>query len=1487
MCGGRPGSAFTPGAAYEKSPEAEAGCCARVFFTWPNPIFVRGNAKVEGAKGEKVNYHLDEKDMFPLLPTDQADHLVSEFEKQYAENAKKMDANAVYTTLKNMYWGDFLILGVIKFFNSSLQFAPSILLNIFLENLELQTDGIAGNDPPEWQAYVLGLGLFLALSLRTLTENAYFHNGTRLAFRVRSALTTSIYRKSLRLSPAARQGTKEGSIVQLMNVDAERFNQVVPQLHVIWDGIYQILGYMTLLTVYIGASSFAGLGTMLLLIPVNVIIHGRLTKLRGSITTLTDARVHATNEALQGVRAIKLYGWERAFESNVAGIRSKELEKVSAAAHMNAWATTFMQSAPIIVAVVTLITYAAVSPVFRLSTVFTALTILTQLRFPLMFYPMILMLTSAASVSLGRMERFMAAPEVGADARSRSPSLHGEPSAAKDDAELASAQPAAAADALAATATRVEAAGAALANAPDAVIRMRKGTFWWSDPANPVVDLLEDKKAKAKAAKALADKEKKAHDKAASSGAAEAGVAKDGAATEVELAAATVQDLEAAPSQEVLACAVLDNVTFGVPRGKLLAVVGAVGSGKSALCSALLGELYRESGSSSVDGTVAFCAQRSWILNATVEKNITFAEEMDRKRYESVLKACQLETDLATLPGGDQCEIGERGVNLSGGQKQRVSVARAAYSGSGIVILDDVLSALDPEVGSRLFDECVLGLMAGRTRVMVTNQTHVLSKCDYIVELERGDDGKGRVARIGTFGELMEDPVFLERVETYAAAAAAAHAAELASKAEGADEEGASSPKAPAEPSSPVAVAASGAASPKAAEASGDAVAGAPDGKAAPGEAAKEAAAPKAADGSSQLTKAEEKEQGAVKLRFYTEWLRASSGSLWWALGAWLVFISLINQVGMLASNLWVSFWASDPFYALLPIGGYMGIFAGIGVASAVISMIRLLFFVRAGITASKTMHDTLFSSVIYAPMSFFDTTPLGRVMARFSKDMDAIDFNLSSQLGMLAMTLFLILGSLISIIIATPWFAVAILPIMVVYWMISQYFRNVSRECKRVDSVTRSPIYAHFGETLGGLSTIRAYGQAARFAGLNEKYVDANAAAWYTLRSCDRWLSVRLEILGNLIVLLSAVLAAASASAEADAGTVDQAGTLGIAALAGFALSYSLTITSVMNWAVRTLAETENLLNSVERVVLTGETTPQESRADPPVDDKWASAGSIEFSDVRMRYREDSPEVLHGVSFKINPGEKVGVVGRSGSGKSTIMQVIFRIPLDNCVSGKVLVDGKDTKEVGLHTLRQRLSIIPQECVMFSGDLRDNLDPARELRSACSTAEEADAKMVAALKDVGLYEVAMAKGGLGAEVSEFGENWSAGQRQLLSLARVLLRPTKILCLDEVSSSVDADTDKLMHETIHRRFSDRTVVTIAHRLDTIINSDRVLFVSAGRVMEFDHPHTLLQDPTSNFSAYVSEMGAAADGLRRRAKASWDARAAAAGAASPHA
>jgi ABC-type multidrug transport system fused ATPase/permease subunit len=488
----------------------------------------------------------------------------------------------------------------------------------------------------------------------------------------------------------------------------------------------------------------------------------------------------------------------------------------------------------------------------------------------------------------------------------------------------------------------------------------------------------------------------------------------------------------------------------------------------------------------------------------------------------------------------------------------------------------------------------------------------------------------------------------------------------------------------------------------------------------------------------------------------------------------------------------------------------------------------------------------------------------------------------------MLAMCIVFLAGTIAAIIFATPWFALVVLPLTLVYWRVMNYFRNVSREVKRMDSLLRSPVYAHFSETLGGLSVIRAYGLVRPFAAQNEAKVSSNISAYYTLKSCDRWLSIRLEVLGNVIVLANALLAVGTAASMSRTGS-------SAAGIAGFSLSYALSITGMLNWTVRTAADTEQQMNSVERICYYPDTVkpePYEPKARgaavagadgalvaapaPPA--AWPATGSIEFRDYRMRYRPGTPEVLHGVNFAVAGGEKVGIVGRTGSGKSSIMVSLFRLVDEACHSGRIAVDGVDIDTLGLARLRRELAIIPQDPTLFSGTLRTNLDPTGALTAVGHTPAEADAQLWSALERVGLKGVVEAMPGkLDAAVSEFGENLSVGQRQLLCLARVLLRRCRIVLLDEATSSVDFATDQLMQASIRSSFGHCTILTIAHRLNTVINSDKVLVMDGGLAAEFDHPHVLLSRPDSAFSALVEEMGpAAAAALRAKAAEAYAAR-----------
>ena len=799
---------------------------------------------------------------------------------------------------------------------------------------------------------------------------------------------------------------------------------------------------------------------------------------------------------------------------------------------------------------------------------------------------------------------------------------------------------------------------------------------------------------------------------------------------------------------------VLKDISLSVQSGELCAVVGRVASGKSTLASAILNEALLESGSIRLAGKVAYASQSPWILNASLRDNILFGLPYDEQRYNDVIQACQLTHDLTMLDNGDLTEIGEKGINLSGGQKQRVSVARAAYSNADTILLDDPLSALDPEVGKLLFDECIVKFLQGKTRLLITNQLQFLKFCDTVVALR-----KGAVIEQGKFADLAanEDGEVTRLLREM-----------------GNDEGEASTSKT-----------SSGTGATKT---DATAVVAGPGSKSA-----------KTQDGGALVTK-EERAIGAVPLSVYGNYIKSGGGFFRFGFVYIAFVLSAVVSTSVIA---WISFWTSDAGYERNGRHFYLGVYCGLAVALGFTSYLATFLLVRFGVGASRNLHANLIESILRAPQSFFDTTPIGRILSRFSKDMYTIDIELAEQLDFTVMFSLSILFAIGSIMFVTPLFGVAIPPLAFVYIRTMNYFRNVSRETKRLESVSRSPVFALFSETLGGLSTIRAYGLGPGFLADFEAKVNLNTRAYYNNKSADRWIAIRLETVGACIAGLAAFFATRAAIQNSSQGESS------FASLAGLSLTFAISITSILNFGVRIFAQLEAAMNSCERVLYYTENIPKEAPATTaemgtPTDDKgaphavalqrhdgkpatfsneWPTKGEIVFNNLQMKYREDTPLVLKGLTVTIQPGERVGVVGRTGSGKSSLLLTLLRIVEPTLVDDKekyqppISIDDVDILRIGLRDLRSRVGIIPQNPVLFSGTIRSNIDPFKQYT---------DSEMWSALERCDLKQTIQEMAGeLSAPVSEYGENLSAGMRQMLVIARALLRNCRVLLLDEV------------------------------------------------------------------------------------------------------
>lgn len=889
---------------------------------------------------------------------------------------------------------------------------------------------------------------------------------------------------------------------------------------------------------------------------------------------------------------------------------------------------------------------------------------------------------------------------------------------------------------------------------------------------------------------------------------------------------------------------VLKNINMQVKRGKLAAVVGTVGSGKSSLISAYLGEMEKLSGRVNTVGSIAYVSQQAWIQNCTLQDNILFGKTFNAKLYNKVISACALKPDIEMLPGGDQTEIGEKGINLSGGQKQRISLARAVYNDADIYFLDDPLSAVDSHVGKHIFEQVIgpNGLLAGKTRILVTHGIGFLPQVDDIFVLKNGEisesgNYKSLMCRKGAFADFLiqhlqevnqqEAVEGLDELKQQLGGGAIVVDKELIGKLERAISR--RSERSASQPADVYArqVSESGDAATPLLTSSATSINGSAVSK-------EEVIVGAPVD--NKLIEKERAQIGNVKWAVYKHYFKSIGIPLTVA----TIFLNVLYQAFNIGSSLWLSQWSSDR-----TIGNdtsrrdmYLGVYGALGFGQIIASTASSLSLRIGCLYASVYTHKVLLAGIIRAPLTFFDTTPIGRILSRFSNDMETIDSALLKTLYELTWCLYQVIGTIVVISISTYTFLAVILPIGILYYFVQRFYIATSRQLKRLESISRSPIYSHFGETIQGSQTIRAYQLHDRFIQASDDRVDFNQTCFCLSIMANRWLDVRLQNVANLIILFSALFVVLSRD------TIT-------AGVAGVSISYAMQITQIMNWLVRMTADLETNIVAVERAKEYGETKPEAAWeiAENRPTKYWPDAGTVEFRNFQVRYRDGLDLVLKGITFTVNGGEKIGIVGRTGAGKSSLTLALFRII--EPAGGSIIIDGQDISKMGLHDLRSRLTIIPQDPVLFAGSLRMNLDPFEK---------STDAQLWTALAHAHLKDfVSELPAALNYEISESGENLSVGQRQLVCLARALLRKTKILILDEATAAVDLETDDLIQNTIRREFKDCTVLTIAHRLNTIMDSDRVIVLDGGYVAEYASPAKLLENRKSMFHSMAHDAG----------------------------
>nr|XP_024660537.1 canalicular multispecific organic anion transporter 1-like [Maylandia zebra] len=1172
-----------------------------------------------------------------------------------------------------------------------------------------------------WEGYLYAVLLMVVALLQSLTLQQYFQRCFVLGMRVRTALMAAVYKKALVVSNDTRKESTVGETVNLMSADAQRFNDVTNFIHLLWSCPLQIIISIVFLWLELGPSVLAGLGVMVLMVPINGFLATKARKLQVENMKFKDKRMKIMNELLNGVKILKLYAWEPSFQKQVEDIRGEELKVMKKFAYLTAVSTFIFTSAPALVSLATFAVFVSVSKdnVLTAEKAFTSISLFNILRFPLAMLPMLIASIVQTAVSKKRLEKFLAGEDIDSDIVRQDPSFN-------------------------------------------TAVSVCDGSFAWEKDAKPL----------------------------------------------------------------------LKDVNLDIEPGRLVAVVGAVGSGKSSLMSALLGEMHSTKGFINIRGSLAFVPQQAWIQNATLKDNILFGSPHEEERFKKVIQACALAPDLELLPGGDLTEIGEKGINLSGGQKQRVSLARATYSQADIYLLDDPLSAVDSHVGKHLFEKVIgpNGILKNKTRILVTHGISFLPYVDEIVVLENGV-----ISEVGSYENLRASGgAFSKFLDTYATEQNNQRNSETGEGQDAEDFElipGGDDAQPDGALEDTVSLTLKRENSIRRSQRNGSV-------RLRRNTSIKKSANADEPKKGQKLIEKETMETGQVKLAVFLQYLRAMG----WGYSAMVFVIYFIQNAAFIGQNLWLSDWTSDSVeyynmtYPSWKRDTRVGVFGALGVAQGLLVFVGTLLLANASVDASRILHSKLLNNILRVPMVFFDTTPIGRVVNRFAKDIFTIDEAIPNSVRSWLLCFLGVLGTLFVICLATPFFAIVIIPLAVIYFFVQRIYVATSRQLRRLDSVSRSPIYSHFGETVSGLSVIRAYRHQERFLKHNEVTIDENLKSVYPWIVSNRWLAIRLEFVGNLVVFFSALFAVISRD-SIDSGLV------------GLSISYALNVTQTLNWLVRMTSELETNIVAVERV---SEYTELENEADWVTDTRppqqWPEAGRVKFENYKVRYRPELDLVLHGITCDIDSTEKIGIVGRTGAGKSSLTNCLFRII--EAAEGRILIDDVDISKIGLHDLRNRLTIIPQDPVLFSGSLRMNLDPFDKF----SDEEIWRALELSHLKSYvsGLQE------GLQHEVAEGGENLSVGQRQLLCLARALLRKSRILILDEATAAVDLETDNLIQNTIRKEFSDCTVLTIAHRLHSIMDSSRVMVLDAGKVVEFDSPSNLLEKE-GHFYAMAKDAG----------------------------
>ncbi|XP_065177497.1 multidrug resistance-associated protein 1-like [Sycon ciliatum] len=1420
-------------------PEQQATFLSRITFWWIYPLLKMGYKRP-----------LKRDDLWSLNDYDKSSHIVPLFERAWDKQLKKIGRSAGSEThaadikakgfsvrqiqeseettpliartsspgdqsgsgkaaqpsliwaLGGAFGWTFAASGVLKLVNDVLAFVNPQILKLLIHFM-------SDSEEPVWHGYLYAGILFMVTVVQSIVVQQYFIKCMAIGMRVRTAVVSIVYKKSLRLSSSARRISTAGEIVNLMSVDAQRFMDLSGYLHYMWSMPLQIALSMYFLWQTMGVATLAGVGMMVLLIPVNAVLAAKTRTLQVRQMKAKDSRIKIMNEVLNGIKVIKLYAWEKSFLRLVGGIRENELQVLKDTAFLNAGGTFTWTMAPFLVALVTFGTYSLAGNELTASKAFVALSLFNILKFPLSVLPMMIAFLVESSVSLGRLNKFMRHDDLKESSvkRESRPPTDGSPT-----------------------------------------VSVRHGKFSWGEEEPAVLSGIN-----------LSVRENELLAVVGSVGAGKSSLlsALLGDMDKLDGTVTVKGRVAFVPQQAWIQNAtVRDNILFGRMYNQAVyqKVINACALGPD--LEMLPGGDMTEIGEKGIN------------LSGGQKQRVSLA----RAVYSNA-DIYLLDDPLSAVDSHVGKHIFENVIGPNGVLKHKVRI----FNTHQITLLPQCDGIIVLKEGFISESGTYNSLVESRGAFSEYLQ-------HYAANEEEDDDDEEEPEE--TFGSrtvpedtmpLGEDSSALELgtgdVESFTRTQGRRQQLERQQSQSLTEQISLASPPSVSRQSSSISPPSSSGISRDTSEHSvhgqhsvtRQTSSGRRRQLSKQKSSLRQSTQDKTRLTNEHVTLIEEEssEEGRVKLSVLILYLKALRAPF----SAIILMIYILSNGCSIGTNIWLAHWSaantkhaaakaaaaggssslmSDDFSFMsdnesnssnhtadLNTGMYLGVYASFGLGQGLLVLAGSFILALASVGASRRLHRKMLRNVLRSPMSFFDTTPLGRVVNRFSKDVYTIDEAIPRSLRSFLMMFFNVLSILIVISYSSPIFLGLLAPLSIVYFVAQRYYVTTSRQLKRLESVSRSPVYSHFSETLSGVSTIRAYNAQERFTMESEHRVDVNQAAYYPNLVANRWLAVQLEFVGGIVVLGAALFAVVDR--EVNIGHGD-GGNATKASLAGLSVSYALSITAALNWMVRMSSELETNLVSVERVKEYSETpteAPDVVEGNRP-DPRWPMNGEVVFDRYKTRYRPGLDLVVKGISANIKGGEKVGIVGRTGAGKSSLTLALFR--LIEAASGSIIIDGIDIARLGLEDLRSRLTIIPQDPVLFSGTLRFNLDPFEE---------HSDVEVWNSLRLAHLESFARGNDdGLQFDIAEGGENLSVGQRQLVCLARALLRKTKILVLDEATAAVDLETDDLIQRTIRTEFAHSTVFTIAHRLNTIMDYDRVMVLDMGKIIEYGNPDQLL-------------------------------------------